>query len=104
MAVPGDINITMARPQPTAYLEHSLSKSNKEQILYSAGIWAVLHDNHAINIKSVSKSYGKLTSKYKKSSFSNKGHAINLCRKLNTRYKTDKFTVMYFEHGLNVYP
>jgi hypothetical protein len=42
--------------------------------------------------------------KYKKVSFSNPGHAINLARKLNAQFKTEKFTVVLLQQGSQVYP
>jgi hypothetical protein len=42
--------------------------------------------------------------KYKKTSFSNPGHARNLCKKLNTQFKTNKFTVIFMNTGRQVYP
>jgi hypothetical protein len=42
--------------------------------------------------------------KYKKVSFSNPGHAKNLARKLNTQFKTEKFTVVLLKSGDKVYP
>ncbi len=41
--------------------------------------------------------------KYKKVSFSNSGHAINLAKKLNTLFKTDKFTVVLMKQGETIY-
>jgi hypothetical protein len=42
--------------------------------------------------------------KYKKVSFSNPGHARNLARKLNTQFKTDRFTVVLLTAGDRIYP
>jgi hypothetical protein len=42
--------------------------------------------------------------KYKKVSFSNPGHAKNLAKKLNTQFKTDKFTVVLLTQGAQIYP
>jgi len=42
--------------------------------------------------------------KYKKVSFSNPGHAINLAKKLNTQFRTNKFTVVLLRAGDQVYP
>jgi hypothetical protein len=42
--------------------------------------------------------------KYKKVSFSNPGHAVNLAKKLNTQFKTSKFTVVLLRAGDQVYP
>ena len=42
--------------------------------------------------------------KYKKVSFSNPGHAINLAKKLNTLFKCDKFSVVLLKAGDKIYP
>jgi hypothetical protein len=42
--------------------------------------------------------------KYKKVSFSNAGHAINLAKKLNTQFKTDKFSVVLLKQGEQIFP
>jgi len=42
--------------------------------------------------------------KYKKTSFSNPGHAINLAKKLNVQFKTDKFEVILLKSGDKIYP
>jgi hypothetical protein len=42
--------------------------------------------------------------KYKKVSFSNPGHAINLAKKLNVQFKTDKFSVVLLKSGDRIYP
>jgi hypothetical protein len=42
--------------------------------------------------------------KYKKTAFSNPGHAINLCKKLNTLFKTTDFTVVLLSQGTQVFP
>jgi hypothetical protein len=41
--------------------------------------------------------------KYRKVSFSNPGHAISLAKKLNTQFKTDKFTVVLLDQGSVIY-
>jgi hypothetical protein len=41
--------------------------------------------------------------KYRKVSFSNPGHAISLAKKLNTQFKTDKFTVVLLGQGSVIY-
>jgi hypothetical protein len=41
--------------------------------------------------------------KYKKVSFSNPGHAINLARKLNAQFRTDQFTVVLLREGNTIY-
>ena len=42
--------------------------------------------------------------KYKKVSFSNPGHAINLAKKLNKQFNTDQFTVVVLDKGKQIYP
>ena len=95
----------MSRPKPTVLLEH-VNKTNYEsdQVLSSEGIWAVFYDNKPINLKSQNMLVAYPGPKYKKVSFSNSGHAINLAKKLNTLFKTDKFTVVLMKQGDQIYP
>lgn len=95
----------MSRPKPTVLLEH-VNKSNykSDQVLSSEGIWAVFYDDSPINLKSQNILVNYPGPKYKKVSFSNRGHAINLCKKLNAQFKTDRFTVVFLKQGERVYP
>jgi hypothetical protein len=95
----------MSRPKPTVLLEH-VNKTNfkSDQVLGSEGIWAVFYDNKPINLKSQNMLIAYPGPKYKKVSFSNSGHAINLAKKLNTLFKTDKFTVVLMSQGEQIYP
>lgn len=95
----------MSRPKPQVLVEITDKKTYKtEQVVASEGIWAVFFNGQAINLKT-----GNLLTqfpgpKYKKTSFSNPGHAINLARKLNNQYKTDKFSVVLLKQGQQIYP
>jgi len=95
----------MSRPKPTVLLEY-VNKTNykSDQVLSSEGIWAVFHDNTPINLKKFNTLVAYPGPKYVKTSFSNPGHAINLSKKLNTLFKTDKFTVVLLKAGEQVYP
>lgn len=95
----------MSRPKPTVLLEH-VNKTNykSDQILSSEGIWAVFFDNQPINLKTQNMLVAYPGPKYKKVSFSNPGHAINLAKKLNTLFKCDKFTVVLLRAGDQIYP
>jgi hypothetical protein len=95
----------MSRPKPTVLLEH-VNKSNykSDQILNSEGIWAVFFDNQPINLKTQNILVAYPGPKYKKVSFSNPGHAINLAKKLNTLFKSDKFSVVLLKAGEQIYP
>ncbi len=95
----------MSRPKPTIILEH-VNKTTyiSEQVLGSDGIWAVYYDNKAINLKTHNILVSYPGPKYKKVSFSNQGHAVNLCKKLNALFKTDKFSVVLLQIGEKVFP
>lgn len=95
----------MSRPKPNVLLEY-VNKSNykSEQVLSSEGIWAVFYDNKPINLKNQNVLIAYPGPKYKKVSFSNPGHAINLAKKLNTLFKTDKFSVVILRQGEQIYP
>jgi hypothetical protein len=75
-----------------------------EQVLASEGIWAVFYDSKPINLKTSNLLVQYPGPKYKKVSFSNPGHAINLAKKLNTQFKTDKFSVVLLKAGDRIYP
>lgn len=98
----------MSRPKPKVLVEQTNRTTYKtEQVLASEGIWAVFFDNRPINLKAghfLIQGPGPVGPKYKKVSFSNPGHAISLARKLNTQFKTDKFSVVLLTQGQQIYP
>ena len=94
----------MSRPKPTVLLDYvNKSTYKSDQVLASEGIWAVFYDNQPINLKTHNILVNYPGPKYKKVSFSNSGHAINLCKKLNTLFKTDKFTVVLLKQGDTIF-
>ena len=96
---------TVSRTQPKVLLEIVDKKTYRsEQVLEASGIWAVFYDGEPINLKNQHYLDSNSVPKYKKTSFSNPGHARNLCRKLNEQFKTDKFSVVMFPSGRQVYP
>lgn len=95
----------MSRPKPQVLIEHTNKQTYKtEQVLASDGVWAVFYDSSPINLKTSNLLTQYPGPKYKKVSFSNKGHAINLARKLNVQFKTDKFTVVLMTAGTQIFP
>lgn len=95
----------MSRTQPKILLELVDKQTYKsDQIVEASGIWAVFYDGQPINLKSSHYLSNDIAPKYKKTSFSNPGHARNLCRKLNSQFKTDKFSVVFMNSGRTVYP
>ena len=95
----------MSRPKPTVLAELANKTTYKiEQVLASEGVWAVFYDLKPINLKTSNLLVQYPGPKYKKVSFSNPGHAKNLARKLNTQFKTDKFTVVLLKAGDQIYP
>ena len=92
----------MSRTQPKVLLEMVDKVTYKcDQIIEAAGIWAVFLDGAAFNLKSQHYLDSNTVPKYKKTSFSNPGHARNLCRKLNTQFKTTKFSVVFMTSGIS---
>ena len=95
----------MSRPKPRVLIEHTNKVTYKtEQVLASDGVWAVFYENQPINLKTSNMLVQYPGPKYKKVSFSNPGHARNLARKLNTQFKTDRFTVVLLQTGDQIYP
>jgi hypothetical protein len=95
----------MSRPKPQVLIEQTDRTTYKtEQVLASEGIWAVFYDAKPINLKTHNMLVQYPGPKYKKVSFSNPGHAINLARKLNTQFKTDRFSVVLLTQGQQIFP
>lgn len=93
----------MSRPKPVILLEKTDNKSYQtDQVLASEGIWAVYYEDRPINLKTFNMLVSYPGPKYKKVSFSNPGHAINLAKKMNSKYATDRFTVVKLDRGENV--
>lgn len=90
----------MSRPKPKVLLEITSKKTFKtEQVLEAEAIWAVFYQEVPINLKTSSLVVHQLGPKYKKVSFSNSGHAINLAEKLNKLFETDQFYVVKLTSG-----
>lgn len=90
----------MSRPKPTVLLEITNKKTYKtEQVLEADAIWAVFYKDRPINLKVTSIVAQQLGPKYKKVSFSNSGHAVNLVQKLNKIFNTQDFSVFKLTTG-----
>ena len=90
----------MSRPKPRILLEYVNKKNYKcEQILDADAIWAVFYKEKPFNLKSFNSLVNYPGPKYKKVSFSNPGHAINLAKKLNKMFSTDEFQVVKLTAG-----
>lgn len=95
----------MSRPKPKVLVELTNRQNYRtEQVLAAEGIWAVFFDGAPINLKTANLLVQYPGPKYKKVSFSNSGHAINLAKKLNAQFKTDKFSVVLLKSGDTIYP
>ena len=95
----------MSRPKPNILLENvNKTTYRSDQVLSSEGIWAVFYDGLPINLKTQNILIAYPGPKYKKVSFSNPGHAINLAKKLNTQFKTDEFSVVLLKQGETIFP
>lgn len=90
----------MSRPKPTVLLEITSKKTYKtEQVLEAEAIWAVFYKGKPVNLKTTSIVAQQLGPKYKKVSFSNSGHAINLAEKLNKMFNCADFAVFKLTTG-----
>jgi hypothetical protein len=95
----------MSRQKPKVVLETTDKKTYKtEQVLAADGIWAVFYNGCAINLKTSNLLVQHPGPKYRKVSFSNRGHAVNLAKKLNAQFKTGSFSVVLLKTGIQIYP
>lgn len=90
----------MSRPKPKILLENIDKKSYRsEQVLKAEAIWAVFYKGEPFNLKSSNVLTNYPGPKYKKVSFSNPGHAINLAKKLNDLFSCKDFQVVVLTKG-----
>lgn len=90
----------MSRPKPKVLLENIDKKTYKtDQILEADSIWAVFYKGQPFNLKSSNSLTSYPGPKYKKTSFSNPGHAINLSKKLNKIFNCNDFNVVVLNSG-----
>jgi hypothetical protein len=90
----------MSRPAPTILLDHIDKKTYRsEQVLAATAIWAVFYQGQPFNLKSSNALTNLPGPKYKKTSFSNEGHAHNLAKKLNQMFNTSSFEVYRLSAG-----
>ena len=102
MRIFGDSHI-MSRPKPKVLLEITNKKSYKtEQVLEAEAIWAVFYKDEPVNLKTTSVVAQQVGPKYKKVSFSNSGHALNLAEKLNKLFNCNDFSVYKLTTGEKV--
>lgn len=95
----------MSRPKPRVLIEQTDKNTYRtQQVLAAEGIWAVFFDSQPINLKTANILVSYPGPKYRKVSFSNSGHAINLAKKLNAHFRTDKFSVVLLKQGETIYP
>jgi hypothetical protein len=93
----------VSRPKPDVILEYTNKKTYKsDQILNAEAIWAVFYKGKPFNLKSFNSLTNYPGPKYKKTSFSNPGHALNLAKKLNTTFKCHDFEVYKLTAGKKV--
>lgn len=93
----GDV---MARPKPNILMEHTNSSTYRsEQVLEAEAIYAVFYQNKPFNLRSLNSLVNYPGPKYKKTSFSNPGHAFNLAERMNKLFKTEDFVVVKLTQG-----
>lgn len=90
----------MSRPKPNVLLQYTNNRTYKSELILEAdAIWAVFYQQKPFNLKSMNSLTNYPGPKYKKTSFSNPGHAFNLAKKLNNMFKTTDFSVVKLTSG-----
>ena len=93
----------MSRPKPEILLDYTDKKTYKaEQVLKAKAVYAVFYKDEPINLRTKHAMLDYPGPKYKKSSFSNPGHAFNLAEKLNSLFKTTDFSVYELSIGKKI--
>lgn len=94
----------MGRPKPTILLEVvDKATYHAEQVLSADAIYAVYYKDQPINLRTLNHLISYPGPKYKKVSFSNSGHAINLAQRLNKLFNSSDFSVVVLTAGKKIY-
>lgn len=91
----------MSRPKPKIICE-VVDDSKSNQVLESDAIWAVFYKDRPFNLREQDLKNENAEPKYKKVSFSNRGHAQNMCKKLNEQFKCNDFSLVKLTSGVRV--
>jgi hypothetical protein len=90
----------MSRPKPKILLEFTDKNTyRREEVLHAEATWAIFYQGKPFNLKSSNSISPTPGPKYKKTSFANPGHALNLAKKLNSTFKTTEFEVYKLTKG-----
>jgi hypothetical protein len=90
----------MSRPKPKVLLKYTDKNTfRSEEVLDAEAIWAVFYKEKPFNLKTSNSISPTPGPKYKKTSFSNPGHAHNLAQKLNNLFKCEDFKVVKLSSG-----
>lgn len=90
----------MSRPKPKILCE-AFDGTKSNQILESDAIWAVFYKDRPFNLREQDSTENS-EPKYKKVSFSNRGHALNMCKKLNEQFQCSDFSLVKLTSGIRV--
>lgn len=91
----------MSRPKPKILCE-AVDDLKSNQILESDAIWAVFYKDRPFNLREQDLKNENSEPKYKKVSFSNRGHALNLCKKLNEQFQCGDFSLVKLTSGIRI--
>ena len=83
----------MSRPKPEIIIVSPILHGKYQEIVKASNVFVVCYEGEPIGLRE--SQYGNPTSqrKYKKTAFTNPGHAFHLAGKLNRRFETKKFSV-----------
>ena len=94
----------MAKKESRVLAEFIDKESYKtETVVRSGKIYAVYYDDELIQLKT-GHYLTEERSREKNTIFTSQAHAVKLARRLNTQFKTDRFTVRQLDDGVQVYP
>ena len=86
----------MSRPKPKVILEHHDTTNYKtEQVLAAASVYSVFFQGAPINLRTMHSYLNYPGPKYKKTSFSNPGHAFNLAERLNKMFVSSILAIVF---------
>ena len=89
----------MSRPKPRILLTNTDDNDRVTEVCEEFGVFAVYYQGKPIMVRSRHATESYPGPKYKKSTFTEPGHAFNLAEKLNKMFNTTEFEVRWMRES-----
>jgi hypothetical protein len=84
------------RPKPTILLGHIDKNYIVTEVMAAVGVFVLAYDGLPVGVRRRNDLLDFPGPKYRRTAFTNAGHAYNAAERMNKLFKTDKFSVLHY--------